>query len=92
MVKTALRLTQQREGDSKDEHQDAATQRQQKVAGDHDPDDKQGGVLPFEILDGGFVLSCPHRTHEDQRHHCSSQKHAKWVEEPEYWNMTRHIV
>lgn len=82
-----LRLTQQRECDSKDEDHDTTTQRQHKVTGDHDPHDKQSGVLPFEILDGGLVLSCPHWTHEDQSHHSSTQKHAKRVQEPEYWNM-----
>lgn len=81
-----VRLTQQRKCNSKDEDQDTATQRQQEVTGDHDPHHKQSGILPFEILDDGLVLSCPHRAHEDQSHHGASQKHSKRVQEPEYWN------
>lgn len=55
-----LKLTQQRECDSKDEDHDTATQRQHKVTGDHDPNDEQSGVLLLKIPDGGLVLSCPH--------------------------------
>lgn len=55
-----LTLTEQRECNPKDEDHDTATERQQEVTGDHDPDDEQGGVLPLEVLDHGLVLSCPH--------------------------------
>lgn len=77
------RLTKQWECDSEDEDHDTPTQWQQKVTGDHDSNNKQSGILLFEILDDGLVLSCPHWTHEDQSHHGSPQKHAKWVQEPE---------
>lgn len=60
LIWNTLKLTQQRERDSKDEDHDTTTQRQHKVTGDHDPNDKQSGILPFKILDGGLVLSCPH--------------------------------
>lgn len=76
-------LTEQRKRDPKDEDHDTTTQRQQKVTRDHDSNDKQSGVLPFEVLDCGLVLSGPHRTSKHQTHHSSSQKHAKWVEKPE---------
>lgn len=82
MLWNTLALTEQRERNPKDEDHDTAKQRQQEIAGGHDPDDKQGGVLPLEVLDHGFVLSGPHRAHEDQSHHCSTQKHAKRVQEP----------
>lgn len=90
-VLNTLRLTQQREGNSKDEYHDTTTQRQHKVAGDHNPDDEQGGVLPLKVLDGGFVFSCPHRAHEDHTHNSSTQKHAKRVQESKYENMTGEI-
>lgn len=77
-----MTLTEQRERNPKDEDHDAAEERQQKVAGGHDPDDKQGGILLLEVLDHGFVLSGPHGAHEDQSHHRSAQEHAKRVQEP----------
>lgn len=82
-----LRLTQQREGDAKDEDHDTAAQRQQEVTGDHDADNKESGVLPLEVLDGGLVLSGPHRAHEYQGHDSSSKKHAKWIQEPAKWTI-----
>lgn len=83
MQKTeTLGLTQQREGDSEDEDHDPAAQGQHDVAGDHDSDHEQAGVLPFEVLDGGLVLSRPDRSREDEGHHGSSQKQAERVEEP----------
>lgn len=71
---------QQGERDSEDEDQDAAEQREHKVAGDHDCQHKQSGVLPFEVLDDGLVLSGPNGPGEDQSHHRSAKKHAQWVQ------------
>lgn len=86
MENACVILTEQRKGDSKDEDHDSTTEWKQKVAGDHDTNDKQSGVLPFEVLDSGLIFSCPDWSCKDQCHHSSTQEHAKWIHEPEYWN------
>lgn len=76
------KLTQQGEGDAKDEHHDAAAQRQHEVAGAHHRGDEQAGVLPLEVLDDRLVLPGPHGAHEDQGHHGPAQEHAERIKEP----------
>ena len=77
-----VKLTQQGEGDSEDEDHDSATQRQQEIAGAQHRGHKQSWVLLLEVLDDGLVLSGPDRSHEDQGHHSSAQKHAKGIKKP----------
>ena len=77
-----MKLTQQGEGDSEDEDHDTTTQRQQEIAGAQHSSHKQSWVLLLEVLDDGLVLSGPDRSHEDQGHHSSAQKHAEGIKKP----------
>ena len=77
-----MKLTQQGEADSEDEHHDSAAQRQQEIAGAQHRSHEQSRVLLLEVLDDGLVLSGPDRPHEDQGHHRPAQKHAEGVKKP----------
>lgn len=77
--KKKITLTEQWESNPKDEDHDTTKERQQEITCDHDTDNKQSWILPFETFDGGLVFSSPHRPCKDQSHHSSSQKHAEGI-------------
>ncbi len=72
-------LTEHGERDPKDKHHHSSTQGQQEVADSQNTHNEQAGVPLLEVLDQRFILSGPHRAHEDQSHNRPANKHAQRV-------------